>query len=167
MKIITASILLTLWVAVPGHLAWAAGDEPDVRSYNLGHGRKIFSEKCMKCHEEGKEGAPILGELGDWKSRMQQPLNILVSHAIKGHGEMPPKGDLDLTDQDVASAVAYVIYHGRLIAEEQMEEVQITDTEAAILPCTGDPEDCTPKTPSDSVVIKMLWLITNQTSTAK
>lgn len=163
---IFAAITFVLLVGASDAMAVSPGNEPDVRSYNLGHGRKVFREKCIKCHETGDEGAPILGELDDWSSRIQQPLARLIEHALNGHGKMPPKGDLDLTAQEVASAVAYVVYHGRLITSEHEGKPHTVDGKAPPSAWCLDDTDCIPSTSSDSLVVKMFWLLTNPNSSS-
>jgi cytochrome c5 len=92
------------------------GYESDTRAYNLAHGRVVFTENCLQCHGTGRKGAPVLGDTGDWAGRLEQPLGTLIEHALHGHGRMPPRGELDLNDQDVAAAVAYVVNRARVIA---------------------------------------------------
>lgn len=100
------SFMTPSW-AVPG------GYGDDTRSYNIAHGRVVFKSKCMRCHESGRRGAPVLGDTEDWRERVQQPLDILIRHAIDGHCDMPPRGDAEITEQEVAAAVAYVVDRAR------------------------------------------------------
>jgi cytochrome c5 len=104
-----------------GSLCQAAppGYERDTRSYNLAHGRVVFAEKCMRCHESGRKGAPVFGDMNDWLDRVEQPLDTLIQHALLGHGRMPARGGQDITDQDVAAAVAYVVNRVRVISAGQ------------------------------------------------
>ena len=95
------------------------GYESDIRAYNLAHGRVVFTDRCMRCHESGRKGAPVLGDIGDWRERLEQPLDELIGHAIAGHGQMPARGDQDVIDQDVADAVAYVVNRTRVIAADE------------------------------------------------
>ena len=95
------------------------GYDRDTRSYNLAHGRVVFTDKCMRCHESGRKGAPVFGDTSDWRERLEQPLDTLIEHALVGHGRMPAKGDQDITDQDVAAAVAYVVNRTRVIATRE------------------------------------------------
>jgi cytochrome c5 len=90
-------------------LAEIPGYASDTRAYNLAHGRVVFMDKCMRCHESGDEGAPVLGDAGDWQERLEQPLDTLIEHAIAGHGDMPACGDRDVSEQDVAAAVAFAV----------------------------------------------------------
>lgn len=91
----------------------------DTRSYNLAHGRVVFAEQCLRCHEIGRKDAPVLGDVDDWRSRIEQPLDTLIAHAIGGHGRMPARGDREISDQDVAAAVAYVVDRARSIAVDR------------------------------------------------
>lgn len=97
------------------------GYERDTRAYNLAHGRVVFTDKCMGCHESGRKGAPVFGDTADWADRLTQPLDTLIAHAIGGHGRMPARGDQDLSDQDVAAAVAYVVNRIRVMAAARGE----------------------------------------------
>ena len=69
------------------------GYERDTRSYNLAHGRLVFVDKCLRCHESGRRGAPVYGDTADWAERLEQPLDTLIAHAVQGHGRMPARGD--------------------------------------------------------------------------
>ena len=107
--LVICSVMVPCRAAPPGY-------EGGTRAYNLAHGRVVFTEHCIRCHGSGREGAPVLGDTGDWDERLEQPLDMLIEHAILGHGRMPPRGELDLNDQDVAAAVAYVVDRARMIA---------------------------------------------------
>ena len=109
-------MLILLPLVATGETAEPPGYEHDIRSYNLARGRVVFTDNGMKCHETGKQGAPVFDAAEDWTLRIQQPLATLIQHAIDGHCSMPPQGDLELQDQDVAAAVAYVVHHSRLLA---------------------------------------------------
>ena len=61
------------------------------------------------CHAAGALGAPKFENKGDWGSRIAQGYDTLVKHAIEGIRQMPPRGgDGDLSDTEVARAVAYM-----------------------------------------------------------
>lgn len=107
-------VVASQFLTVPS-FAQTPGYQSDTRAYNVAHGRVVFMDKCMRCHESGKKGAPVLGEASDWKERLEQPLGTLIEHAIAGHGDMPARGDQDISEQDVAAAVAYVVDRTRTI----------------------------------------------------
>jgi cytochrome c5 len=117
-KVIVSSIL-ALWLVQSVGASSLGSTGQDTRNHNLAHGRVVFSEHCMKCHEQGRKGAPMPDEAMDWVSRLEQSLPTLIDHAIGGHGDMPMRGDTDLSDQNIAAATAYVVDRTRkLVAEE-------------------------------------------------
>ena len=76
-------------------------------------GPQVYNSACLVCHGAGIGGAPILGNVEQWASRISQGTDVLVKHAIEGYsgavGYMPPKGGrLDLSDAEVQAAVEYM-----------------------------------------------------------
>mgnify|MGYP001819098693 FL=1 len=85
----------------------AAVDEP---AFDLAKGKSVYDVACFACHMTGAAGAPKMGDSAVWGPRIAQGMDTLVTNAINGKNAMPPKGGrLDLSDQDVASAVAYLV----------------------------------------------------------
>ena len=115
-----AAIAMLLSVMSSAGMATSLGYGLDTRGYNLAHGRVVFQQHCMRCHDKGTEGAPVLGDPGDWTTRIDQPLSVLIEHAIEGHGNMPARGQTDLADQEIASAVAYVANRARILMGRQV-----------------------------------------------
>ena len=77
-------------------------------------GPQVYNTACLACHGAGVGGAPIVGDAGQWTERITQGIDVLTRHAIEGYtgavGYMPPKGGrLDLSDEEVASAVEYMV----------------------------------------------------------
>jgi len=76
-------------------------------------GEKIVKAQCMKCHEEGKDGAPRIGDRTAWAERMKHGLEPLVASAIRGHGGMPSRGGMaDASDAELRSAILYMFNQG-------------------------------------------------------
>lgn len=72
-------------------------------------GEEIVKGTCAACHGVGALGAPKIGNAGDWGPRIAQGYETLVKHATEGIRSMPPRGGAaDLTDHEVAEAVAYL-----------------------------------------------------------
>ena len=72
-------------------------------------GAQVVKEQCAKCHEDGKGGAPKVGDATAWKPRLTQGVDNLVRSAIRGHGGMPPRGEkADLTDSEIRAAILYM-----------------------------------------------------------
>jgi len=71
-------------------------------------GKQVVQARCVTCHENGVNGAPKIGDRAAWTPRMSQGLDALVHAAIRGHGNMPPRGGLaELTDSEMRAAVLY------------------------------------------------------------
>jgi cytochrome c5 len=131
-------------------LAVPAGYESDTRAYNLAHGRVVFTDKCLRCHQSGRDGAPVLGDTADWRERLEQPLQTLIAHATAGHGRMPARGDQAISDQDVAAAVAYVVNRVRVIAAAELDSLP---------PPAAGPSRSGPGEAADQPVLEMFLLL--------
>jgi cytochrome c5 len=72
-------------------------------------GQEVFEAVCTTCHTPGALGAPKFNNKGDWAGRLGQGYDTLIKHAIEGIRQMPPRGgDGDLSDVEMARAVAYM-----------------------------------------------------------
>lgn len=77
-------------------------------------GPQVYNSACIACHAAGVAGAPIVGVVDAWTPRIAQGMETLVRHAVGGYngaaGYMPAKGGrMDLSDDEVADAVAYMV----------------------------------------------------------
>ena len=76
-------------------------------------GQEVYDAACTACHATGALGAPKFDNKGDWSSRIGQGYDTLIKHAIEGIRLMPPRGgNADLSDVEVARAVAYMANSG-------------------------------------------------------
>jgi len=75
-------------------------------------GKKVFDTSCAACHGTGVAGAPKLGDKAAWGPRIEQGMDTLVEHAIKGFqgksGFMPPRGGSSASDAEIKAAVSYM-----------------------------------------------------------
>ena len=81
-------------------------------SAELTQGKQVVENTCIKCHGQGLNGAPILGNKKMWAKRLPQGENTLVDHATNGfaYEMMPPRGgNPDLSDSDIRHAVQYMM----------------------------------------------------------
>jgi len=143
-------LLALLLYALPSQADIAS--RPDTRAYNIAHGRVVFENSCMRCHESGRKGAPILGDVEDWRERLQQPLDTLIAHAISGHGRMPARGDQQISDQDIAAAVAFVVDRTRTL-------MRIEDINGLPPPAVGGATQTLPESLDEAVVQMFLMLL--------
>jgi cytochrome c5 len=72
-------------------------------------GEQIVKAQCSKCHRDGVQGAPKIGDRDAWMPRLTHGLDNTVRSAMKGHGGMPARGGMaDLSDSELRSAVIYL-----------------------------------------------------------
>jgi cytochrome c5 len=81
-------------------------------------GAQVYNQACVACHGAGIGGAPTVGQSADWDPRVAQGTKVLQDHVINGYqgdaGYMPPKGGrIDLSDQEIISAMDYMLERSR------------------------------------------------------
>lgn len=78
-------------------------------------GPQVYNTACLACHSTGVGGAPVVGDAGQWVSRIAQGIDVLYDHAINGFdGDavtpmLPKGGRIDLPDQAIRDAVDYMV----------------------------------------------------------
>ncbi len=123
--------------------------------YDLKLGKSVFSNNCLACHGTGFKGAPELGNVADWSPRLEQDLDTLIAHALKGHGRMPPKGGFtELSDSQVAAAVAYVVKKSQRLVRAARKKEPITDCHPI-----NNALACNEEQLRDALVLQMMWLL--------
>jgi cytochrome c5 len=81
---------------------------------DLAEGKSVYAAACFVCHATGAAAAPLLGNQAQWAPRLAQGMDALNHNAINGKGAMPPKGGrMDLSDDAVRAAVAYMVSESR------------------------------------------------------
>lgn len=76
-------------------------------------GEQIVTNVCAGCHASGAVNSPKTGDAAAWGPRIAQGFDALVKSAIAGKNAMPPRGGgSDLTDKEVARAVAFLANKG-------------------------------------------------------
>lgn len=51
-----------------------------------------WSRSCALCHITGEAGAPVVGDSGEWRRRLQQGEQVVMTHVLEGFNSMPPLG---------------------------------------------------------------------------
>lgn len=93
-----------------GQLKMGDGVEPGQRT-----GKQVFDKICIQCHaaDSSVAHAPKLTNNSEWSARIAKGFDTLVKNAINGFtdkGNMPARGgSTELTDDEVARAVAYMV----------------------------------------------------------
>lgn len=74
-----------------------------------GKGREIVDRVCKGCHELGVLNAPKIGARADWESRLKKGQTSLIDNAMRGIGNMPPKGgDAKLSREELVEAIRFM-----------------------------------------------------------
>lgn len=96
-------------------------------------GQAVYDAICVACHGSGVLDAPKLNAKGDWSNRLGQGYDTLVKHAIEGIRGMPPRGGAsDLSDAEVARAVAYLANSAGASFKAPEAAAEATTPEAAV-----------------------------------
>lgn len=75
--------------------------------------KQIVQTQCAKCHQDGVNGAPRIGDRAAWIPRLSKGLDNLVKSAVHGRGHMPSRGgDPELSDIEIQGAVVYMFNYG-------------------------------------------------------
>ncbi|WP_024461829.1 cytochrome c5 family protein [Marinimicrobium sp. LS-A18] len=73
-------------------------------------GEEIYGSACSTCHDAGVSGAPMLGSVDDWASRIEKGSETLYDHAINGFNAMPAMGLCsDCSDEEIQATVDYMV----------------------------------------------------------
>jgi cytochrome c5 len=130
-------------------------DQHPPRSHDTALGKAIFTENCLRCHGEGVDDAPRLGDATAWEPRLRQGLDAMIAHAIEGHGRMPPKGGFHaLSDTQVAAAVAYVADESKKIILARRRAQLASECHPL-----RAPEKCSNLDAEEVLTLHMLWLL--------
>jgi len=77
-------------------------------------GQVIYTKSCVSCHKMGIAGAPKVGDKSAWAPLIADGEEKMLNNAIKGIGNMPPKGGASkLTDDEIKAAVDYMVEKSR------------------------------------------------------
>lgn len=92
----------------------------------------VYQQNCLACHGAGVMGAPAFGDKAAWAPRIAQGYETLVKHAIEGIRMMPARGgNAALSDDEVASAVAYMANEAGAKFKGPAADTAALDEEAA------------------------------------
>jgi cytochrome c5 len=80
----------------------------------LADGKAVYDATCHVCHANGELGSPKLGDKKAWAPRINQGMEVLFTHAIRGYNRMPPKGtDIYRPNAEIEAAVKYMVQQSK------------------------------------------------------
>jgi len=73
-------------------------------------GAAAYERACARCHDKGRDDAPITGDAAAWAGRSWLWEAVLVEHAKQGFLGMPAQGDTKkLSDAEISLAAEYML----------------------------------------------------------
>ena len=74
-------------------------------------GADVAAAACNSCHLAGVLGAPKIGDSAAWSQRLAAEGGVdgLTTSAIKGKGQMPPKGGAMVSDAEIRAAIEHML----------------------------------------------------------
>lgn len=118
-----------------------------VQAANIEAGKTIVENNCLGCHGPGVLNAPKLGDSADWKKRLDQGMDVLLSHAVNGFGNMPAKGgNTALAESDIQNAISYFLSKADLAIDSpdsapKQNKSPVADVKKAAAPVTKSTSD--------------------------
>ncbi|OGV29528.1 MAG: cytochrome C [Legionellales bacterium RIFCSPHIGHO2_12_FULL_35_11] len=72
-------------------------------------GKEIYDSNCAVCHNNGKDGAPKIGDTQIWNSKIKQNFDVLVKNTVFGNNH-PKNGDCKTCNTgDIVEAIKYIL----------------------------------------------------------
>ncbi|USQ13883.1 c-type cytochrome [Legionella lytica] len=73
------------------------------------NGADIYNENCATCHNEGKDGAPKIGDKEAWKPLIAKNMDVLIGNTMNGKNHPKNGGCKQCTGGEVIEAIKYMI----------------------------------------------------------
>ncbi len=87
---------------------------PIKQRLTLADGKAVYDSTCNVCHDDGKLGAPKLGDKAAWAPLIGKGMETLFKNAIFGEDRMPAKGTcIDCSNEQIQAAVKYMVQESK------------------------------------------------------
>src|SRR3990167_4394712 len=73
------------------------------------NGKEIYNENCSVCHNEGKQGAPKIGDKQIWKPLIAKNMDVLIGNTLNGKTHPSNAGCEHCTTGEVIEAIKYMV----------------------------------------------------------
>ncbi len=73
------------------------------------NGENVYNENCAVCHNEGKLGAPKIGDQQVWKPLIAQNMDVLIENTVNGKKHVKKGGCDQCTTDEVIEAIKYMV----------------------------------------------------------
>ena len=73
-------------------------------------GKEVVEAVCIRCHGNGSDGAPRVGDKHAWGTRAERGIDSLTQSALTGIRKMPAHGgSADVSNFEIARAITYMV----------------------------------------------------------
>ncbi|CEK09234.1 c-type cytochrome [Legionella hackeliae] len=73
------------------------------------NGKDIYNENCAMCHNDGKQGAPKLGDKAVWAPIIEKNIDVLVENTMTGAYHPKNGGCKECTTGEILEAIKYMV----------------------------------------------------------
>lgn len=73
------------------------------------NGADVYNEHCAGCHNEGKDGAPKIGDKEVWQPLLAKNMDVLIENTIKGKNHPKNGGCEQCTGNEIIEAIKYLV----------------------------------------------------------
>ena len=83
-------------------------------------GEDVYNDHCAICHNDGKQGAPKIGDKAIWKPLIAKTFDVLVENASKGKNHPSHGGCKDCTNGEIIDAVKYMVNQSKTTGDYKL-----------------------------------------------
>lgn len=81
-----------------------------IKPISLDTAKQIYAANCSICHDDGKMGAPKLGDQARWASLIKPGMDILFEDTFKTHEKVP---GITCSPRELQAAIKYMVQQGK------------------------------------------------------
>jgi cytochrome c5 len=90
------------------HAQWMDLKAGGAKKYHA-NGKTIYNENCAACHNEGKLGAPKIGDKEVWKPIIAKNMDVLIKEVVNGEHHKKSDSCDKCTTEEVIEAIKYMV----------------------------------------------------------
>jgi cytochrome c5 len=103
-----AALLHGLLLAALAGTGWSS--DAAAAAARMATGKEVYEANCARCHAQGVNGAPRVGDARAWSELASRGLTGLTESAIKGVRQMPAHGgNPGLTNAELERGIIYMV----------------------------------------------------------
>lgn len=86
----------------------------------IASGKQVYKDNCSVCHDEGKLGAPKLGDKKAWAPIINKNIDVLIENTVQGEHHPKNGGCKHCTTSEVIDAVKYMVTESKTEGNYQL-----------------------------------------------